>query len=186
MIQAQTKNRLEDFVRIAQKVRDSKFIRENQGASFSLSVGVGEPLKQTVSGFNEDDLRSMLMDLRKFTLEKDGVRFTDICSLLLSETTDPIIRKNVDACRERYEKLMTHSAIKLIIDEKIDDNMKIIKTWFYGHYFHEDAKHKENLSKLGIGEPLHKFNFMQLVEGLSVLACVLANNAKLVLDETQN
>ncbi|HYC34126.1 MAG TPA: hypothetical protein VEC13_00155 [Candidatus Paceibacterota bacterium] len=178
--------RIKDFISIAEKVRQSRFITENQGANYSLSVELGKPVTQTVTGFDENDLRSMLLDLRKFTLEKDGVRFTDICDLLLQSTSDQTIIKNVNACREQYDKLMQNSAIKLVIDGTVEDNMKILKTWFYGHYFHEQPNHKNNLVKLGIGTQLHKFNFVQAVDDLSVLSCILANNAKLVLNQEQN
>lgn len=173
--------KISSFISIAEKVRNSKFIREKQSPSFSLNFEVGKPLKQELSGFDEDDLRSLLLDLRKFTLSKDGVEFTDICTLLLSKTSDQEIIKNINACREQFEKVMTQSVVKLIVDGEIEENIKIIKTWFYGHYFHEQPEHTRNLARLGLGESLHKFNFINLIESLSYLSVILANNAKLVL-----
>src|SRR5690606_14093389 len=148
-----------------------------QSVSFSLSVELDKPVTQTLSGFDENDLRSLLLDLRKFTLAKDGVQFTDICNLLLRSTSIQNILHNVTACRDQYDKLMKNQSIKLVIDGTIDENIKVLKTWFYGHYFHEEPPRKKKLSQLGIGAQLHKFNFVQLVESLSVLSCILANNA---------
>lgn len=175
--------RIKTFISIAEKVRDSKFIQEQQTVSFSFNFEVGKPLVQNLAGFDEDDLRSMLLDLRKFTLGKDGVRFTDMCDLLNSKTKDKSLKVNIGSCRAQYEELMSHSAIKIIINNKVEKNLEIIKTWFYGHYFHENPEHKENLQKLGTGQPFHKFNFIQLIQSLSYLSIVLSNNAKKVLLE---
>jgi len=68
------KTRIEKFISIVDKVRNSKFRKETKTLSFQLNFEAGKPIEQTLSGFDEDDFRSMLMDLRKITLTQDSVQ----------------------------------------------------------------------------------------------------------------
>ena len=64
---------IKSFINIVEKIRNSSFINENQRPSFLFNFVQGNPIKQTVAGFNENDLRSLLLDLRKLTLAQDEV-----------------------------------------------------------------------------------------------------------------
>jgi hypothetical protein len=174
-----SRDRIEQFIAIVEKVKNARFTRETKSVGFQLKFKTGEPLQQKVIGFDEEDLRSMLLDLRKFTLEKDGVRLSDICDLLIADTENQEIVANLQKCKDNYGLLMHDPAIQMIVDGEIETN--VVKKWLYGHYFHEE-QYQEELKNLGLGQPLHKMNFVVAITELIKLCVVAANNAKRVLD----
>lgn len=72
--------------------------------------------------------------------------------------------------------------IDFVINGNKEENIGIIKTWFYGHYFHEDEDKKNKLNALDIALPLYRFYFVTLIEQFSLLAIILLNNAKVILE----
>ena len=179
-----TKKRLEDFVSIVEKVKSARFTKETKTVSFTLNFQEGEPLKQELAGFDEDDLRSVLLDLRKFTLKKDGVRLTEICDLLIANSTDKQMTGRIERCKDLYQEMMKEPSIKMIINSESETGKAVMDKWLYGHYFHE-AQHSRDLEILGDSLPLHKANFVIAVTDLIKLSAVVANNAKELLTQTK-
>lgn len=177
---SETKARIEQFISIVEKIKKSRFVKETKQVSFQFNFSAGEPLKQEISGFDEEDLRSMLIDLRKFTLAKDGVRLIDICDLLIANTSDQEIITNVEKCKNVYNSLMAEPKIKMTINGASETGLDIMKKWLYGCYFHE-KQHSKDLVNLGIAQPLHKTNFVNFAIDLISLAMTVAYNASMVL-----
>lgn len=175
-----TEERITNFISINEKVKNSRFTKETKNVSFSLNVEIGKPIKQDLGGFDEEDLRSMLMDLRKFTIKRDDVYLPDICDLLISSTTDTKTIANVQKCKDLYAQLMNEPAIKMIIESETETGKAIMDKWLYGHYIHE-KQHKQDLENLGFGQKLHKANFIWSITELIKISSWVANNAKVVL-----
>ncbi len=174
------KEKVEQFISIVEKVKNARFTRETKKVGYQLNFEAGQPLKQETTGFDEEDLRSMLLDLRKFTLKKDGVYLPDICDLLIANTTDQKIINNLQKCKDIYASLMKEPTIKMIINSKSETGEDVIKKWLYGYYFHE-KQHAKDLDNLGVGQTLHKTNFVIAITNLITLSAYVANNGKLVI-----
>ncbi len=174
------KEKVEQFISIVEKVKNARFTKETKKVGFQLNFKAGQPLKQEVTGFDEEDLRSMLLDLRKFTLKKDEVYLPNICDLLIANTSDQKIIDNLQKCKDNYELLMKEPAIKMIINSQAETGKGVMDKWLYGHYFHE-KQHAKDLDNLGVGQPLHKTNFVITVTKLIALSACVANNGKLVI-----
>ena len=73
----------------------------------------------------------------------------------------------------------------MTIDGKELKAKDILRTWLYGNYFHSkhDSPETKEFKRLGIGKIMHQFNFVQIVIKMSVVAIILANNAKTLLNE---
>ncbi len=177
-----TKNKIEQFIAINEKVRNSRFSKETKNVGFQLNFEVGKPLEQKVTGFDEEDLRSMLLDLRKFTLrgDKDGVYIPNICDLLITNTSNQDTISSVQKCKDFYDKLMNEPAIKMIIDSQTETGKDVLDKWLYGHYFHEEER-RQDLKDLGVGVQIHKANFVIAVTDLIRLSTVLTDYAKRVI-----
>ncbi len=176
----QTKQKIEQFIAINEKVRNSRFTKETKTVSFNLSVEIGKPVEQNLGGFDEEDLRSMLMDLRKFTIKRDEVYLPDICDLVITNTSDQKTIENIQKCKSLYSQLMQEPAIKMIIESETETGKAIMDKWLYGHYIHE-KQHKQDLENLGFGQKLHKANFIWSITELIKISSWVANNAKVVL-----
>lgn len=174
------RERINQFISIVENVKNSRFIKTYKTVSFELNFVTGKPVEQKMTGFDEEDLRSMLIDLRKITLAKDGVRFTEICDLLLSCVSDQAVVGNIQQCKKNYEAIMKKTAIGMIINSVPETGKSIIDKWFYGHYFHE-KQYSKDLDKLGAGLYVHKTNFVIAIINLIEVAACVANNAKLIV-----
>ncbi|MBT9150446.1 MAG: hypothetical protein DDT40_00618 [candidate division WS2 bacterium] len=178
-----TSKKLERFVSIVEKIKNSRFIKETKSLNFELKFEIRKPLTQIISGYDEEDFRSVLMDLRKFFLEKDGVEFKEICDLVYNNTGNQTVKDNITKCKSVYDQLLKNPIIKILINGKEEETDAIIKRWLYGHYIHEQEKNIEALNELGIGKELHKYNFLSAIVDLIKLSVVIANNTKVVLSE---
>ena len=176
-----TSNRISDFIRILKKVKDSRFSKTTKSIGYNLNFTTGEPLQQETTGYDEEDLKSMLIDLRKFTIKTDGVFLLDICDLLIQHTTDETIIDNLSKCKNRYLQIKEQTPIIFMIDNEIETGWSTIRKWLYGEYIH-DRQERQNLLNLGIGQEMHKFNFLNLILGLKKVCSVIARNAEIILD----
>ena len=174
---APTRERIEHFIAIAEKVKTSPFVQQTKKVGYQMNWVAGQPLKQEVTGFDEVALRSVLMDLRKVTMPRDGVYLPTICDLLIASTTNQETIANIKKCRENYDLAMKVPAVKMVINGK--DEMGVVKKWLYGHYFHEERE--QELRDLGVVQPMHKANFVVAVTELIAACAVVANNAKVIL-----
>jgi len=178
-----SQKKLKRFVSIVEKIKKSRFIKKTKNLNFELKFETGKPLTQTISGYDEEDFRSVLMDLRKFFLKKDGVEFREICDLVYNDTDNQTVKDNITKCKSVYDQLLKNPVIKMLIDGKEEETDAIIKRWLYGYYIHEQEKNIEALDKLGIGRELHKYNFLSTIVDLIKLSVVIVNNAKMVLSK---
>src|SRR5690606_34754865 len=134
----QERDRLNLFVSIVEKIKNSRFVKEGCRFKFELSYQEGQPLQQSISGYDEEEFRSVLMDVRKFTLSKDGLQLDKICTRVARNAKDPKTIKNVEDCKMIYVQLKQRSpAIKLLIDGVEEGTEAVLQKWLYGHYFHE-------------------------------------------------
>lgn len=89
------RQKIERFISIAQRIKNSRFFTNTKNVSLHLNFEDRVGTSQKISGADEEDMRSMLIDIRKITLEKDGVNFLDICDLLINTTkSDETAKKN--------------------------------------------------------------------------------------------
>lgn len=176
----QDKQKIEQFIAINDKVKNSRFTKETKTVSFNLNIEIGKPLEQSLGGFDEEALRSMLMDLRKFTIKRDEVFLPYICDLVIANTSDPKTIENIKKCKDLYSQLMEEPTIKMIIESETETGKAVMDKWLYGHYIHE-KQHKEDLQNLGFGQQIHKANFVWSITELIKISSWVANNAKTVL-----
>lgn len=172
--------RIEQFIAIIQKVKASSFVQKTKNVGYQMNFEAGQPLKQEVVGFDEDALRSMLLDLRKVLLVRDGVYFPEICSLIIANTANQDVKRNVQKCVSLYETVLQEPAIKMVINSVNESGEDVLNKWLYGHYFHE-KQHNLDLQNLGVGLPLHRINFVIAITDLIKICSWVANNAKLVI-----
>jgi hypothetical protein len=174
------KERIKKFISVVEKLKSSTFLKNAKTLRYELNFSVGQPITQKVSGFDEDQFRSMLMDLRKLTLPQDKIELVQICDLIIQNTTRPDIISNITACKDIYRQLMDDPMAKMIINGQAVKSAEIIKLWLYGHYSHEDENKATELKSLGLATELHKYNFVAVITQLLKLSIIIANNALLL------
>lgn len=181
-----TQKKLERFVSIVDKIKNSRFVGNTKNLNFELKFEEGKPLTQVISGYDEEDFRSVLMDLRKFFLRQDNIEFKQICNLIYQNTNEEVVKENITKCKDVYTELLgTNPVIKMLVDGEEEDTKTLIEKWLYGHYIHEQDRNIQALAKLGVGKELNKYLFVSAITDLIKLSVVIARNAKQVLVEIQ-
>ena len=175
-------NQIENYIAICKKLSDCRFIKETKNIKFSLNYKDGYA-KLTIGDFDEDLLRSCLIDFRKLYLVKEKTNFLRICNLINKLSKDKEVINNVDKCRERYKYLLENSTIGFTINEDVQKPKKIIDDWLHGSYFHEDEDKKSVIDNLHMGSPIHKTIFLTAVVDLIHISILLSNNAILLLEK---
>ncbi len=178
------KEKIEKFIRIIEKVEASTFAQKTKKISYNLNVKMGEPSSQTISGADIEYMRSMLIDLRKITLEKDKVGLVNVCNVLIKETKNPEIGEKLKEWKTVYQAfLVGPPAVPLDINGKIDTVEEILEKWFYGDYFHEENEYRVSLESLDFGKPIYQYNLIIAVTTLMQIAIGIPNLAKEGLEE---
>ncbi len=172
--------RINKFINIVEKLKNSQFIKTTKNIKFELNVEIGENIKQQISGYDEDQFRSMLMDLRKLLMVKDGVKLDEICDLIVKNTNKQDVIKNVTDCKRVFKELMDNPPINIIKDGESFSSEDIIKLWLYGHYVHEDDDKTKRLNNMGLSAMFIKYNFTTAITKLLDLSIIISNNAKIL------
>jgi len=178
--------KIKKYIEIAEKVRNSNFIKNTKQVSFKMNIEIDKSVHFETTGFDEDLLRSALMDFRKVYMKKECTNFFRICNLLDKNTLDINTRNNIEKCKEIYEKILNRpTSIGIYINKEIQNVEKIIDDWLYGYYFHEDEKRDEKLKSIRLGILFHKASFVNSIIDLMGISVVLANNAKSIIDKNE-
>lgn len=176
---------IKNFISVCEKLAHSRFIKETRNIKFSLSCKDGSA-KLTIGDFDEDFLRSFLIDFRKIYLTKEKTNFLRICKLIKKLSKDNEIIDSVKKCQERYKYFLRNSNIGFTINEDAQRPEKIIDDWLHGSYFHEDEDKKLVIDNLYIGSFIHKTIFITTVIDLTHVSIVLSNNASLFLENSSS
>lgn len=179
--------KVKKFIRIAEKVRNSNFLKSTKALNFKMSIGIDKPICFESSGFDEDLLKSALMDFRKIYMEKDDTSFFQIYNLLYTNTDNLDIKKNLEKCRKIYSEILNKpTPIGIFINKELQNVKEIINDWLYGYYFHEDSEREEKMQSIMLGQLFHKASFVTSIMDLMRIAVIMSNNAKVVISEHEN
>lgn len=154
------------FINTVERIQSSRFVRNTTNIGFKLNFEVNSPLSQTIVGADEEDMRSMLIDLRKFTLKQDDVYLLDVMDQLIQISNEEDITK-ITEWRKAYEDFLSNKPpIPMTINGNSLTVFEIWEKWLYGYYFHENSNHQSYLENLNFSSPIHKYNFTLIVTSL--------------------
>ncbi len=101
--------RINKFIRITDKIRNSNFLKTTKFLNFKMNIEINKPARFEADGFNEDLLKSALMDFRKIYMKKEDTNFFKMYNLLYANTNDVDLKKNLEKCRENFSVLVCRS-----------------------------------------------------------------------------
>lgn len=178
--------KIQKFIKTIERIKLSRFVRETKNIGFELDFELNKNGSQKITGADEEDLRSMLIDLRKLTLEKEDVYLLEILNLLINKTTSETNKLKIKEWKEAYENFLSSPpAISMKINEKTETVWEILEKWLYGYYFHEHDNHQKYLDGLNFSSPIHKYNFTLAVITLIKIASTISHIAEEVLNEKE-
>ncbi|QQS60819.1 MAG: hypothetical protein IPN70_02915 [Candidatus Moraniibacteriota bacterium] len=179
--------KIKKYIGVAEKIRNSNFIKNTKQVSFKMNIEIDKPVRFESTGFDEDLLKSALMDFRKIYMKKDSTNFFRIYNLIYKNTDDIAIKNNIEKCREIYAKILSRpTSIGIYINKELQNVEKIIDDWLYGYYFHEDDEREEKMQAIMIGQLFHRASFVTSIIDLMKIAIVMSNNAKKIISEYES
>ncbi len=178
------RKRLEKFILIADRIFNSRFIKETRSIKMQINIEIGKPVEQKIEGLDEDLMRSALIDIRKLLLPKDGIKFTDICNLIIKTTADKKNEEETNGWLRLYDGLMNNiPPVHIVTGQKLHKNDKVIENWLYGYYLHDDEAKTKELESMGFLLATHKYIFVSTILTLARFAYGLSKQARIVLAE---
>lgn len=178
--------KIKKYITVSEKVKNSNFIKNTKQVSFKMNIEIDKPVQFESEGFDEDLLRSALLDFRKIYMKKDGTNFFRIYNLLYKNTNDAEVKRNIEKCREIYTKILSRpTSIGIYINKELQNVDRIIEDWLYGYYFHEDDERDEKMKSIKLGQLFHKASFVTSIMDLMKISIVMSENAKRVILENE-
>ncbi len=113
----------------------------------------------------EEDLRSCLVTLRQFLMDKEPVFILRIYNIAQLHLASDELRKHLQDSRRLLSKFQKQGPLRVEINGKELTPERITDLWINGYYFHNDADFRtiENLASSGPGGALARHLFLDYI-----------------------
>ncbi len=164
------RRRLEDYIALCDSLRTHRFVNE----TVELTLKLGKtPSAHSLLGYDEDLLKSFLMDFRKLVMNDERTHFQSVANVIARRRTS--MQAKVKDIKKRYERKLKSSPILLEAGDKRAD---IVDAWLNGHYFHQDQTLKSAILEEAV---IRKQQFITAVIDLTGIAQELGGIARKAL-----
>lgn len=130
--------------------------------SFNISWDQAQGLQVTVTQHDEEDLRSFLVDFRKFVLRKEATNLDRIYNLCETAVTSDDLRQRLRRSREVWKDAQRGSGIRIVFNERDLTPTHVMDLWLNGYYFHNDDGKLAELRSIWPYE-IARFRFMNFL-----------------------
>jgi hypothetical protein len=127
--------------------------------------GIGAPVSMEMHEPDEEDLRSYLLDFRKFTMERESVFINRVFNVAHQHVTADLVVEALKDARREWNREQEGSIGFIVNDQRITA-AAVIDLWINGYYFHRDAEKRRRLEALA-QLPLTRFHFLDAVVSAS-------------------
>lgn len=139
----------------------------------NINVGKKKKVELETFGFDEDSMRSALLDFRKIYNQSEDANFYKICNLIERSEVSTKARKKARELRAQFSKTLNEPITHY--DRSTKDAPKhVIDKWINGFYFHLNDEKESKLSEMTMIKPVHKLIFVVTVLELSKTAIALS------------
>lgn len=118
-------------------------------SSWTIGGSVGEPATYSADIGDEEDLRSLLLDVRKLVMTNDDAHFPGISNLLELRLTDDELRDANRFNRESWKVQMGGGSIRMVVDGVVLTNLRAFDLYVNGSVFHNDESIEAAWMRLG-------------------------------------
>ncbi|MCF7834325.1 MAG: hypothetical protein K9L98_03320 [Candidatus Pacebacteria bacterium] len=131
-------------------------------------------------GFDEDFLRSALIDFRKIILNGEPTNFFVICNIIEKGSFSDILKRKVRTIRKEFSETLNKDVT--LYDRQTNDKPKdVLDKWLNGKYFHQEKDKRQSINKMSFIVHVHKLVFVATVLDLSKIAVKLSDILDLYL-----
>jgi len=131
--------RLRTFCRVVQDAVSRRAIQQGTIASgFQLKADRGQPVQVTTNLGDEEDLRSLMLDVRKFFLNQEAAHFLTVTNLVERRLTDQELKDFNRTNRDSWRSAM-NGGIGYQMNGVAYDAEKMFNLMVNGGLFHYDV-----------------------------------------------
>ena len=156
---------------------ESRFAKSIQNSGINISGTKGQPIKAVRNGPDLEDIKSVAVTYRLFTLDGDGISIREIAKLYEKLYEKDDLRVEFNKIREALNNFLNTNSI-IEFGGKALTNGKIIDRYLYGHLIHLNKKvefeswiHSSPLNELVYNEIVnalaHLINFIVFIDSVN-------------------
>ncbi len=139
---------LDLFLTRARQLEQTRLIRSKPNSSWKMHFSEDGTMTITTEEPDEEDLRSYLMILRQFVLQKEPIHLGRIHNLLDRRITDDELRGYVTKARDGLKEAARGHGIHFQLNDETISPERVADLWINGEYFHNDPEKKQELDRL--------------------------------------
>ncbi|GEM_PF-3661947 len=160
------------FLKRANELRERRVIKD-KFPGFSLSFKhENEELKFEENFPDEEDFRSLLLDLRTFVLNDEPNSFYHICNILYKKSNDEQFKEGVSLVRSKFRQALDQSSMIFKCNGVELNPEDILNYWLNGHYFHSDPEKEKQFKQMENVMPFLKYLLLFTV--FHLIKCIIA------------
>lgn len=174
---------LRRFVDRAEQLQTRRIIRDDElKTSLQIKGELHRPVTMNHHEPDEENLRSYLVDFRKFTMSGESVFMNWVFGVAYRHITSDEFVHHLTEARQKWKLSMTRGDIAFLVNGETLAPEDVLDCWINGYYFHDDpakARRLQALSKV----PLTRFLFISALVKATQILLYAANVIKISLRE---
>ena len=129
---------------------------------------------------DEENLRSYLLDFRKFTMEGEPVFVHRVFNVAYRHITGEALVYHLTQARQQWKESMTRGEIAFLVNGHALPPEHVLDLWINGYYFHDDPEKARKLEALS-NVPLSRWLFINVLVRATQLLLYAAHLVKIAL-----
>lgn len=155
-------DQLKCFCYHAEQLRQEPLVQQGWDNSFSLNWSRTEGLTTVLTQPNEVALKSILMTLRKFVMQKEPTNLFAIHNICELHITSDELKSYLRDARSKWKEAQKSLGIAWTHNDQKLTPAYLADLWINAHYFHSDSEKLRELKQLMPGG-LTRFTFISYV-----------------------
>jgi hypothetical protein len=174
---------LRRFVHHVDQLRARRIIREEDlRSSLNLNASRETPLQVSHHEPDEEDLRSYLLDFRKFIAEQEPVFLNRVLNVAQRHVTSDEILGGIAGARSAWKDVLQKGDLAYRVNQTPLTPELVLDLWINGWYFHNDASKRRRLDAL-TRVPMSRWLFINAVVSATKVILYVGHVVKIALRE---
>jgi hypothetical protein len=176
-----SEQKIYSYIKVVKAIEKTKFYSTTKTVGVRNVTRKDGKMRLKTFGFDEDLLRSALIDFRKIVLEKEESNFYAICNVVEKGTFPQRLKNKVRAIRKEFSETLNKDAT--LYDRQTNDKPKdVLDKWLNGNYFHQDKSKKRSIDRMKFIRHVHKLVFVATVLDLIRVSVKLSDALTIYLN----
>jgi hypothetical protein len=173
-----TDERFKLYVKRVNLLLERRFVHEGMKYEYSLKWdSTSQAMKFQAKEPDIEDLRSFLLDFRRFIAPKEPVFISKVMNDILRFLSDDHLKEEVKKAQDEWKRIFHKMGdMSIIVDGKNLSPEYVLDLWINGFYFHDDIEKAEELERLMKDQfPFVRTQFISSLPALTNIIVYISN-----------